>query len=799
MELLDYEKAHIEYCLNNAHEGTLFLKRNEDFPLSSPCKVVLVGSGARQTIKGGTGSGDVASRFFSTFEQGLENAGFEITSKEWLDKYDAFRAGSEKDYIRDAKKEARKAHIIGGVYSMGWFEEEKNYDFEPNYEGDIAIYVIARNSGEGNDRRTIKGDIYLSDREVKDINYLNSKFEKFMLVLNVGGVVDLSKVQDVENILYISQLGVVTGDILPRILLGTVNPSGKLTTTWADIEEYPFFNEFGDLHDTCYKEGVYVGYRYFDSAKKEVRYPFGFGLSYTSFEIENVGNSFEYPYVKITAKVKNTGKFAGKEVVQAYLSAPQTNLAKPYQSLAGFKKTSLLQPGEEEVITIEFDIRDSSSYDESSEMYFLDKGNFIVRLGNSSRNTKPICKISNPSILPVKKVKNVFGKPEFADYAPSVGEDDLDVETFAISSIDVIDCVQYKKDIYIEEKLKSLTDNELMLMTLGNHGKGWAAVVGLSAVHVIGGAGETTLAIPSVDKSITMADGPAGLRLKPAYGIDKKGIYDVEADPMSIKMAKFFPKFVGKWMLPPKNRHGEVHRQITTAIPIGTSIAMSFNEQYAYELGELVAQEMDIFGVHLWLAPALNIHRNIRCGRNFEYFSEDPLVSGLFAAAITKGVQSHPNRGVTIKHFAGNNQELNRTNNNDHVSERAMREIYLRGFEFCIRESKPLSIMTSYNLINGIHTSEHYGLINDILRCEWGFEGLVMTDWVQSGRSFCSRCKYPATFAHKNVLSGNDLTMPGAPKDEKDIMKALKKGILTREDLLVAASRIYRSIELINK
>lgn len=204
---------------------------------------------------------------------------------------------------------------------------------------------------------------------------------------------------------------------------------------------------------------------------------------------------------------------------------------------------------------------------------------------------------------------------------------------------------------------------------------------------------------------------------------------------------------------------------------------------------------MEYFGIDLWLAPALNIHRNIFGGRNFEYFSEDPYLSGMTAAAITRGVQKVKGRGVTIKHFVANNQELNRNNNNSQISQRALREIYLKDFEICIKEADPKAIMTSYNLLNGVHTSESYELCNDILRCEWNYQGLIMTDWIASGRKFCKKSKYPSPYASNNILAGNDLTMPGSYKDYQDIMKALKKGKLSTKDLLHSASRIYRSIE----
>ena len=798
MELLDYEKKHIDYLKENSAECALFMKKDGSFPLKEPCRTVLVGNGARQTVKGGTGSGDVASRFFSTFEDGLKNAGFEITSTEWLDRYDAFRQSTLKDYIKDGKRLARKLGVFAGVYSMGFFEEEKNYPFEvEDYDGEVAIYVLARNSGEGNDRRYIKGDVLLSDKEVKDILYLNKKFEKFVLVLNVGGPVDLTPVLEVKNILYISQLGVVTGDILPAILLGKANPSGKLTTTWARGEDYLFFDEFGNPDDTCYKEGIYVGYRYFASVKKEPMFPFGFGLSYSSFDVADAKVIADGLNVRVTAKVTNISSIPGKEVVQVYLSKPQGQLDQPKIELCGYAKTKLLNSNESDFVEIDFSLLDFVSYDEKRAANLLEKGKYVVSIGNSSDNLTAVVALELENDVIKEQLENKCGKPSFDDYRPVL---DLEDE---ISNIDVIKLntdgllirnVEYINDEHVDERISKLTNKELALFCLGQYKNGFAWMVGNSAQHVIGGAGETSLNVPSIQDSLTMADGPAGLRLKQTYGVDKKGIYDIVADPLMIKMAMFLPLVARPFFLPPKNRHGEVHHQFTTAIPIGTALAQSFNNEFIESCGRLVAEEMEIFNVDLWLAPALNIHRNILCGRNFEYFSEDPFLSGMVASSITNGVQGVSKKGVTIKHFAGNNQEVNRNNSNSQISERALREIYLRGFEICIKKSSPKALMTSYNLINGTHTSESHDLINDILRCEWGYDGLVMTDWIATGRTWRLKSIHPAPYASKNILAGNDLTMPGGGSDYKDIMKALRKGKLTRDDLINSASRIYRSI-----
>ena len=796
MELLDYEKRHIEYLKENSSECTLFLKRNNEFPLSGPTKTVLVGSGARNTIKGGTGSGDVASRFFKTIEASLIENGFEITSSKWLDEYDDYKKSTKKEYIRDCKKEAHKAHINSIVYSMGFFEEEKDYRFSCDYDGDVCIYVLARNSGEGNDRRNINGDTKLSNKEREDILYLNRKFKKFLLVLNVGGVVDISSVMEVSNILLLSQLGVVTGDIFTGILLGKYNPSGKLTTTWAKVEDYPSYKSFGLQDDTYYNEGIYVGYRYFNTFGSDFLFPFGFGLSYTDFDINGVNVSLNRTVLNVSLKVTNIGKYKGKEVVQAYVTKPNDYLDNPYVELCGYKKTKELEPNESSIINIEIDFTNLWCYDERRAVKVLPKGDYIIRVGNSSVNLKDIAKCILQEEVILEQLENKCFDKEIIDVKGNSRQEDIeDVKEFMLDTNSfVTKKIEYKKDIYRESLIETLDNDSLAKMCLGYYENGFAALVGSSCKHVVGGAGETALAVPEVTKSLTMADGPAGIRILQEYGVGKKGIYKTSIDPMMEKMMDFIPRVAWPFIKPKKKHNGEIHHQYTTAIPIGTALAQSFNDEFVESLGELIAEEMKIFNVDLWLAPALNIHRNVLCGRNFEYYSEDPYLSGRIAIMMTKGVEKNAGLGVTIKHFACNNQEYNRNNNNSHVSARALREIYLRGFEMCVKAAHPKAIMTSYNLLNGVHTSESYELVNDILRCEWGYDGLVMTDWIASGRSFCKTSKYPAPFASNNILAGNDLTMSGCPKDYKDIMKALKQGKLKRSDLVYSASRVYRAI-----
>lgn len=796
MELLDYEKRHIEYLKSNASECALFLKRNDAFPISNPCKVVLVGNGVRHTIKGGTGSGDVYSRFFNNIEEEFRIAGFNITSKEWLDAYDAFKISIYSSYIKDVKREAKAKHIPAYMYSMGYFEEEKNYNFDTNYEGDICIYVLSRNSGEGNDRRNIEGDFKLSQREVEDILSLNERFDKFMLVLNVGCVIDLRPVMAVSNILLLSQLGVVTSSVLVDIVLGNENPSGKLSSTWAGYENYPCFEEFGNINDTFYKEGIYVGYRYFNTIGKDYLFPFGFGLSYTSFEYEVVSRKLNDDVLTFSCKVTNIGKFAGKEVLQLYVTKPNDTIEQPFIELVDYNKTCLLNPGESTIVSLTCNMLDLSTFITNDATNTLVKGDYIFRIGNSSIDLNGICKVRVDSNKIIERLEHKLICDNFEEIIiPRKDEDNSMLPYFEYKVSHITKKVEYKKDEYSHSLIETLSNQDLAYICLGHFDQGIASMVGSSCKHVVGGAGETVLRLPEISSSLTMADGPAGLRIKQEYILDNDKIYDVAMDPFMEKLSIFLPWFVRPFLRPKKHKGGKMYHQYTTALPIGTALAQSFSDSFIQKCASIVREEMDIFGVDLWLAPAMNIQRNVLCGRNFEYYSEDPYVSFRVASVICDEIQKDGTHGVVIKHFACNNQELNRNNNNSHVNERALRDIYLKGFERCIKKSNPKAIMTSYNLINGVHASESFELINDCLRCEWSYEGLVMTDWIASGRSFCKISKYPAPYASNSILAGNDLTMPGCPKDYNDILRALKKQIITRDDLIHSASRVYRSIQ----
>lgn len=790
MELMEYEKKHTEAVKGSLAECTVLLKKDGKFPLEAAGKIAAFGSGVRLTVKGGTGSGEVNSHYSVNIEEGLEQAGFEITTKAWLDAYDAKRAEAKTDFIKRMKAEAKANHQNVMVYAMGKSMPEPNYQIPLEGQGDVAIYVLSRISGEGNDRPVEEGEIKLSATEKRDILALNEKYDKFMLVLNVGGVVDLSDVTEVKNILVLSQLGVDTGTALVDILLGRQNPSGKLATTWAAWDQYAPMDDFEDINDTRYQEGIYVGYRYFDSFHKKALFPFGYGLSYTEFAHKLSGVSADGEKITVRAQVTNTGQRAGKQVVQVYVSAPSVKLDKAYQDLCGFAKTKELASGESQEVAITFALSDFASYDEASASYILEAGNYIVRMGVSSQDTAPVALLRLQEDVTTLVAKNVLGDPGFTDLRAEAGQTEnipADICVITLSADDfTTEQVDYQPKYEILPEVEALSIDEAALMNIGGHDPnkgGLVSIIGSAGSQVCGAAGETTTHVKDFP-SLVMADGPAGLRLAREYYRDEKGLHAVGQAGIPESFMDYMPKpilFFSKLIMGgnkgPK-AGTEVKTQYCTAIPIGTAIAQSFNTDLAEKYGDIVGYEMEMFGVHLWLAPALNIHRSIRCGRNFEYYSEDPLLSGMMASAMTLGVQKVAGCGTTIKHFACNNQEDNRMGSDSVISERTLREIYLKGFEIAVKNSQPMSIMTSYNLINGVHAANCYDICTKAARDEWGFAGAIMTDWTTTTDSTAGICT-----ASGCMRAGNDMVMPGDPADHENIRKELDEGTLDIREL----------------
>lgn len=703
-------------------------------------------------------------------------------------------------YIKRVKKEAKELGIVPASYAFGNFDYDEEYDFHvENYSGDIAIYVLSRDAGEGQDRKLIKGEVYLTDSEIRDILYLNKHYEKFLLVLNVSSVIDLSPILEVRNILYLSQLGVATSQTLVDIVLGKTYPSGKLSTSWSKISDYNYIKEFGDFHNTRYKEGIYVGYRYFDINKIDVTFPFGFGLGYTDFIYQYIDTVVDGLNIKMKVKVTNVGNYLGKEVIQAYLSSPKGALDKPEKILCSFIKTKELKPQESEVVELSFSLTDFPNYSEIKEAYILEKGIYSIKVGNSSRNLVNAVRLKLNEEIIVYKVKNQFNKPDFID--ETYVSNDKEVDNSEIIELDhrkfVYRTAEYasKPNIEHSEFINGLSVNELIHMGVGDYKVGLKGMIGQSCSKVPGGAGETTLRVNGLE-SLSMADGPAGLRLINEYIITPKGVYEISEDSIWKLIKHFLPSLITKLLDKKKNEKKKGSRvyQLTSAIPVATALAQSFNTQVLYDMGRLINHEMTLYDVDIWLAPAMNIHRDILCGRNFEYYSEDSYLTAVCASNMVKGVQENSNKIATIKHFCCNNQETNRTNNNSIVSERALREIYLYAFDKVIAWSNPHAIMTSYNLVNGIHTSENKNLVTHILRDEWNYDGLVMSDWITTGQMNYKKSIHPGIRASKQLLAGVNFTMPGSKNDIKDVKKALKRNELSIEDIKNNAEIIYRWI-----
>lgn len=745
--LQEHERRHLTLLRKLAPECAVLLKKRGDLPLSEPCDIAVYGAGARRTLKGGTGSGDVNSRFYVTVEQGLEEQGFRVTSKAWLQGFD--ETGSTDGLPLDGA-------------------------------GDTALYVLARTSGEGWDRSDVPGDYRLTEAEIRDILLCQEKYDHFLLVLNVCGPVDLSPVLGVDNILLLSQLGAVTGRVLTDILLGSAVPSGKLASTWVRSEDICRIGDFGTPDNVRYREGVYVGYRYYDAAGVTPLYPFGYGLSYTDFTLGAVKATLTGGEVRVSVPVFNAGRRPGRETVQVYVSAPWGTLDRPIKELAGYVKTRLLSPGEAQRAEVSFPMTRLAGFDEKTSSYLLEKGEYLIYAGADSAHLQLAAAVELPQTLTVRTVENIGGKTDFADWRPEKSVRPpipAEVPRFVYTGEEpegspAPEPVTPSKEAM--SRAMRLSDDELISLCMGSFRPASKKpdVIGSSGFSVAGAAGETYGKLADIPP-LVMADGPAGLRLAKYFIRENGEAKEVESPANPPEKLTAWERL--KCLFKPEKSYTPVADQFCTAVPIGTALAQSFDPALLERVGRLIGEEMALYGVDLFLAPALNIHRSPLCGRNFEYYSEDPLVSGLTAAAVTKGVQSVPGRGVTVKHFCCNSQETDRYISNSQVSPRALREIYIRGFEICIREADPAAVMTSYNLLNGVHTSERADLSDGLLRREWGWRGLIMTDWVVAGAA--GKGRYRVARAADSIAAGN-LFMPGSPADWKAARKALEDGVL---------------------
>jgi len=794
-----------------AVDGIVLLKNDGVLPLKKGQKVALYGGGAVRTIKGGMGSGDVNEREVVSIYQGFADAEIELTNKEWLDSYERIYRQAREDWKNEILNEAKDRgpmHIFN-IYSSHVFRMPTGDKIgeEDVKKADVVFYVISRIAGEGADRLLKEGDYYLTEEEKAALDFINTYTKNLVVILNTGGVIDLQFILGLSNLkglLNISQPGMEGGHALADIVTGAATPSGKLSSTWVKAyEDIPFGLDFshnnGNLEKEYYKEGIYVGYRYFDSFEKEVAYPFGFGLSYTSFSI-HADEVYAEESGKITVKatVTNTGStWSGKEVVQIYATCPQEGMEKEYHRLCGFEKTKLLAPSESDQVYIRIPAKNLASFDEKKNAWVIEAGKYGLWIGNSSKELNLLAVLQVEETVIIEEVKAICPLKDELEELTCPAEERLEREKkwHKLAMEMEVPVLKYQpkpevRKVYPEndaaklakEIAAKLTTEQMISMVIGEISRGQGQALGSAGIMVPGAAGETSSCLEEEYgiPGVPMADGPAGLRLMKSYEVDRASGAIYNQGLLAALEGGFLADHT-------PHENADTYYQYATAIPVGTMLAQTWDTQLIMEVGRAVAVEMEEFGIGWWLAPGMNIHRNPLCGRNFEYYSEDPLLSGTMAAAITKGVQSGKGVGTTIKHFACNNQEDNRMGVSSILSQRALREIYLRGFEIAVKEAQPMAIMSSYNLINGEHTANSKDLCTVVAREEWNFQGIIMTDWTTT-------MPYGGSISWKCVAAGNDLIMPGYQGDVENIQNALADGSLKIEELRACVERLLKVI-----
>ena len=789
------EKQNDELAYRAALESIVLLRNDGCLPLKQK-EVFLYGAGASQTIKGGTGSGEVNNRHSVSIYEGLLNHGVTVASKAWIEEYDRFQKAEHETWIRE-----HRAFPSAALLGLA-FEPPVGRSLVPSDcssgNRESAIYVVSRRASEGYEQKLDNGDFNLKPHELDDIRLLHKRFHHLIVVINSGSVMDLSELDDLNiSLIYLGYAGQQGGNALAALLTGKESFSGKLADTWMKkYRDVPFGNEFSYLSDKgneYYREGIYVGYRYYDSFGVEPRFHFGFGLTYSNFDIRFLGIRQEDEKISVSCSVRNTGAYKGKETVQLYVSCPQGRLKKEYQRLVAFAKTKELQPGEEETVSMCFELSGCASFDESAASYVLEEGRYIVRLGNSSAEASPCAGFVISQDIVVSEHDHILTSGEVFEEL----QRELPAEAVDLSLPEIgIDAGSLKKRTFVYGKpaicsddktkriLDSLSEKELIQVCVGIGG---LTMFNHKGIFVPGQVGKTTTKL--MKKGImpaVLADGPAGLRLVKKSAISKKGSLRFYKGNYLVAFMELMPPLMQKLFAPRKN--DLTVYQFATAFPAGSCLSQCWNEALVEEVGYAVSREMSEYKVSFWLAPGMNIHRNPLCGRNFEYYSEDPLLTGKISAAMTRGVQRIKGNYTVIKHFCCNNASEDSNKSNSHVSERALREIYLRGFEINIKEAGSRSVMTSYNKVNGTHASDSFDLCTKVLRNEWGFDGIVMTDWTATNP------KQDVGHSDLAVSVGNDLMMPGGKEYQKVIQKGLENGIILKEDLRRAAANIIRLI-----
>ena len=779
-----------------ARESIVLLENNGALPVE-PTRIALFGSGASMTVSGGTGSGEVNVRHVTNVREGLEAAGFEIATAARLDAYEQKWRKSRETFIAEQRAKMRKPspRVLGELIAMEYRapeDEPVTADEALDLDTDICLYVLSRQSGEGLDRTDEPGSYRLTEREFADIRTCAESFGTTIVVLNVGAPIDVSffkKIGGIDALVLMGQLGMEGGHAIADIVTGAVSPSGKLAVSWPEsLEQVPYSSEFGlladDLDAADYREGVFVGYRYYTSFGVKPAYPFGHGLSYATFSQRLESITLDGMTVRLAVVVENTGaSFAGKHVVQVYASCPAGRLCKEHVRLVAFAKSPELAPGETCLVPLSFPLRELASYDESRAETVLEAGDYIISLGTSALETAPAAAATAPERIVLERHRNLCasGKRivelEAAPRAtsPLDGLPSITIDPASISPIVHGYGAPSHFTPEIEALVNALSDRQKIDLCVGTGLFGEKR-----GFSVPGAVGHTTTSflnfgIPNVE----LCDGPAGIRLQRRSAMDSKGVIRPLDPPLSLY--EVLPAAVTRFLYDNPEKDQVIY-QFVTGFPAASSIAQTWNVELARQVGETVGCEMAAYGVTYWLAPALNIVRNPLCGRTFEYYSEDPVISGKMAAAVTAGVQSTPGCFACCKHFATNNQETNRNTASSNVDERTLREIYLRGFEIAVREGQPASIMSAYNKVNGTYCSENTDLLTGILRDEWGFDGVVMTDWLATGRGRSNE--------YRALEAGVDLIMPGGTMARTMLAIGTRTGRLTREALSRACARV---------
>ncbi len=683
-----------------AGETAILLENNGVLPFKNGTRVSLFGRVQNDWFFTGYGSGgDVKKPYGVNLIEGLKNCEDLVLNTQLSDMYESWCRENPVD------------HGVWGHWPRFYPEMPLTAEIvkKAKQNSDNAVFVMGRSSGEDRENALEKGSFYITDDERMALHRICEQFDNVTILLNIGSVMDMSWLREFGNkigaVMIVWQGGMESGNAVADLLCGKVNPCGRLTDTIArKYEDYPSSDNFGKLEYNFYEEDIYVGYRYFETFNKDaVVYPFGYGLSYTDFEIKFDGAEQNDDNVIVKCTVKNTGSLAGKEVVQVYVSKPCGRLGNPAKELVAFGKTKVLEPQESETLEIAVPVERFWSYDDNGASgyafsYVMEKGEYALCVGNNVRNAEKVWRYYQEETKEMLKLKQVS--------APQIS---------------------FKRFVNTENGLEKrpvrTRQYDLKKVILENIGED---------VTMTGDKGYKLSDVES--GAVSMEDFVAQLSLVELEAISR-GDYKMDS-PLGAKgnagaMGGILQSLRNKGIPPMITTDGPSGIRLLSycsLIPNGTALASTFNTELVERVYAKLSEELKEKGSDILLGPGMNIHRSHLCGRNFEYYSEDPVVTGLIGAAAVKGIQTCGGSACP-KHYACNNQEVNRTKNDSRVSERALREIYLKGFEICVKTAKPNTIMTSYNKINGVWGHYNYELCERVLRDEWEFDGVVMTDW----------------------------------------------------------------------